>query len=60
VLCPGGVDTDMAGDSRPDLDRSILMAPDEIAETVHFLLTRRGNAVIDQIDLRRNISTPWA
>lgn len=60
VLCPGGVDTDMAGDARPDLDRSLLMGVEEISETVLFLLTRKGNAVIDQINLRREASTPWA
>jgi 3-oxoacyl-[acyl-carrier protein] reductase len=60
VLCPGGVDTEMVSDSRPDLDRDVLMSPEEIAETTLFLLTRKGNAVIDQIDLRRESSTPWA
>jgi len=60
VLCPGGVDTDMAGQARPDLDRSVLMSPDEIADAVVFLVTRRGKAVIDQIDLRRESATPWA
>lgn len=60
AVCPGGVDTQMAGQARPDLDRSVLIQPDEIAEVVLFLVTRRGNAVIDQIDVRRAVSTPWA
>ena len=60
VLCPGGVDTEMISHSRPDLDRSVLMHPDEIADLVVFLVTRRGNAVIDEIHLRRASSTPWA
>ncbi|MCS7061293.1 MAG: SDR family oxidoreductase [Anaerolineae bacterium] len=60
VICPGGVDTDMAGQARPDLDRSVLMSPDEIADAVLFLVTRDGKAVIDQIDLRRESATPWA
>jgi 3-oxoacyl-[acyl-carrier protein] reductase len=60
AICPGGIDTTMAGDARPDLDRSVLMQPQEIAETVLFLVTRRGNAVIDGIQLRRAASTPWA
>jgi len=60
VLCPGGVDTEMVSRSRPDLDRSVLMHPDEIADLVVFLVTRRGNAVIDEIHLRRSASTPWA
>lgn len=60
VICPGGVDTEMAGQARPDLDRSALMSPDEIADAVVFLVTRRGKAVIDQLDLRRESATPWA
>lgn len=60
VLCPGGVDTEMVSRSRPDLDRSVLMHPEEIADLVVFLVTRRGNAVIDEIQIRRSSSTPWA
>jgi 3-oxoacyl-[acyl-carrier protein] reductase len=60
VLCPGGVDTEMVSRARPDLDRSVLMHPDEIADLVVFLVTRRGNAVIDEIRIRRSASTPWA
>lgn len=60
AICPGGVDTEFIGDARPDLDRSLLMQADEIADTVLFLVTRRGNAVIDEIHLHRAASTPWA
>jgi 3-oxoacyl-[acyl-carrier protein] reductase len=60
AVCPGGVDTELAGLARPDLDRSVLMSPEEIAEVVLFLVTRQGNAVIDQVDMRRESSTPWA
>ncbi|NLE43390.1 MAG: SDR family oxidoreductase [Chloroflexi bacterium] len=59
VISPGGVDTGLIGDARPDLDRSVLMSPDEVAEVVVFLVTRRGNAVIDEIRMRRAASTPW-
>ena len=59
AICPGGVDTGMAGQARPDLDRSVLIKPEEIAEVVLFLVTRAGIGVIDQIDLRRESSTPW-
>ncbi|MBD3316880.1 MAG: SDR family NAD(P)-dependent oxidoreductase [Chitinivibrionales bacterium] len=59
VLCPGGVDTELVSRARPDLDRSILMQPEEIADIVMFLVTRKGNAVIDEIDIRRASSTPW-
>jgi len=60
VICPGGVNTEMVSQARPDLDLSVLMQPQDIADAVIFLVTRRGNAVIDQINIRRAASTPWA
>lgn len=60
AICPGGVDTPMVRRARPDLDASVLMEPEEIADLVLFLVTRQGNAVVDQIHVRRAVSTPWA
>ncbi len=60
AICPGGVDTELVSRARPDLDRSVLMRPQEIADAVLFLVTRSGQAVIDEIHLRRAASTPWA
>jgi 3-oxoacyl-[acyl-carrier protein] reductase len=60
AIGPGGVDTDLAGQARPDLERSVLIRPEEIADIVLFLVTRQGNAVIDEIRVRRAASTPWA
>ena len=60
AICPGGVDTQLLSQVRPDLDRSVLMQPEELAEIVLFLVTRQGNAVIDEIHVRRAASTPWA
>lgn len=60
AVCPGGVDTGMIGDARPDLDRSGLMAPAEVAEAVLFLLGQTGNAITDMISLRRRGSAPFA
>ncbi len=60
AILPGTVDTDMGAQARPDLDRSLLIPPAEIAEIVLFLLTRPGNAAIDQIEIRREAATPWA
>jgi len=59
AVCPGGVATDMVKEMRPDIDDDLLMSPDEIADIVLFLVTHRGNAVIDQINVRRAASTPW-
>jgi 3-oxoacyl-[acyl-carrier protein] reductase len=60
AICPGGVDTQLVASARPDLDTSVLMQPEEIADAVLFLVTRAGNAVIDEIHLRRESSMPWA
>ncbi len=60
AVSPGGVDTQLIRQARPDLNPSVLMQPEEIADIVLFLLTRRGNAVIDEIHVRRSSSTPWA
>jgi len=59
AVCPGGVDTDLVASARPDLDRSILMRPEEIAEIVLFLVGQTGNALVDQINVRRAVSSPW-
>jgi len=59
TICPGGVDTEMIARARPDLDRSVLMRPDEIAEIVLFLLTQSGTAVVDEVNVRRATSEPW-
>ena len=60
AVCPGGVHTEFVTNARPDLDTSVLIHPDEIADIVLFLVTRRGNGVIDEIYVRRAASTPWA
>ncbi len=59
TVSPGGVSTDMIREVRPDIDPSDLMAPEEIAETILFLVLMRGNAVIDEVVLRRRKSEPW-
>ncbi len=59
VVCPGAVDTGMVGDVRPDIKREDLIGPDEIAELVLYLVTRRGNAVVDELHVRRAAAAPW-
>jgi 3-oxoacyl-[acyl-carrier protein] reductase len=59
TILPGGVATDLIGQMRPDLKLSELMAPEDIAEIVVFLLTHRSNAVIDDVHVRRASSAPW-
>ncbi|MHB1294462.1 MAG: SDR family NAD(P)-dependent oxidoreductase [Anaerolineae bacterium] len=59
ALCPGGVETDLVTRARPDLDHSVLMTPEEVAAVALFLIEQRGNAVVDQINLRRANAAPW-
>lgn len=59
VICPGGVDTEMVSRVRPDINKDELMAPSEIAEVVVYLVTHKGNAVMDEVHLRRATSSPW-
>lgn len=59
VIAPGGVDTDMVGDARPDLDRSVLIHAEDIADAVEYLLGQDGNAVTDLIQVRRRGNAPW-
>jgi len=59
VICPGAVDTGMVGQVRPDIRREDLIGPDEVAELVLYLVTHRGNAVVDELHLRRAAAAPW-
>ena len=59
LLCPGGVDTGMVARVRPDIAKDELIKPEEIAELVLYLVTHKGNAVIDELHIRRATSTPW-
>jgi 3-oxoacyl-[acyl-carrier protein] reductase len=59
VLCPGGADTDMVGRVRPDIAKDELIKPPEIAELVLYLVTHKGNAVVDELRIRRATSSPW-
>jgi len=59
VICPGAVDTGMVGDVRPDIKKEDLIGPDEIAGLVLYLVTHRGNAVVDELHIRRAAAAPW-
>ena len=58
VICPGGVDTGLIGQVRPDIKKEELIAPEEIAELVLYLVTHKGNAIIDELHIRRATSDP--
>ncbi len=59
AILPGGVDTGMVGDARPDLDTSMLMKPDDIAQAVMYLLSLSDRAAVDEIYIRRSASAPF-
>jgi NAD(P)-dependent dehydrogenase (short-subunit alcohol dehydrogenase family) len=52
-VAPGGVATEMIHTARPDLDPNSLIQPEEVAKTVAFLLSLKGNAQVDEIKIRR-------
>lgn len=60
IICPGAVNTDMARTvSRPDIDMNALIGVEDIADVAEFLLTHRGNAVIDEVQLHRIGKQPF-
>ena len=59
AISPGGVYTDMVKISRPDLSPEGMILPEDIAEIVHFFLSHRTNAVIDEICLHRLGKEPF-
>ncbi len=59
VVSPGGVATDLITSMRPDLLEKALISPEEMADIIWFLLSHRGNAVIDEVNVRRISNEPW-
>jgi 3-oxoacyl-[acyl-carrier protein] reductase len=59
LLAPGGVATEMLAKTRPDLVNTGLIQPEEIAEIIEFLINKRGNAIIDELNIRRNNTQPF-
>jgi 3-oxoacyl-[acyl-carrier protein] reductase len=59
LLCPGGVDTELVQNVRPDIKKEDLIQPEEIAELVLYLVTHKGNAVLDELRIRRAAAPPW-
>jgi 3-oxoacyl-[acyl-carrier protein] reductase len=59
AVLPGGVDTKLVRDARPDLKRAELLLPDDIAQAVEYLLSLSGRAAVDQVYVRRRNSAPF-
>ena len=56
LISPGGVATEMVRKTRPDINPDELIQPEEIAEIVRFIVTKKGAGTIDQFYLRRYTS----
>ena len=60
VISPGAVFTDMIRISRPDLTGEGMLLPEDIAETVLYLIKmRKSAAVADEIRLHRESKEPF-
>ena len=60
VISPGAVFTDMVKISRPDLTGEGMVLPEDIAETVIYLLKMRHTAAVaDEIQLHRETKEPF-
>jgi 3-oxoacyl-[acyl-carrier protein] reductase len=59
VILPGAVDTGLMDALRPDLDKSLLMKPQDVADAVLFLLSLSETAAVDEIYIRRRSSAPF-
>ena len=61
LINPGGVLTDMVRQARPDLppDANDMIAPEDIADIIYFILSHRSNAIIDEINVHRRTKEPF-
>jgi 3-oxoacyl-[acyl-carrier protein] reductase len=59
VILPGGDDTDLIREARPDLNQSVLIYPEDVAKTVLYLLSLSNRAMVDQIVVRRSAASPF-
>lgn len=59
AVLPGGVDTALVREARPDLNASALMQPVDIAQAIEYLLSLSERAAVDQIYIRRRMSKPF-
>lgn len=58
AICPGGVATEMTTSQRPDWQPTALMAPEDLAAAVVYLLSLSPRATIDELPMRRIAADP--
>lgn len=59
ALLTGALDTESVRRVRPDIRKEQLIATEEVAELVLYLVIHQGNAVVDELHLRPATSSPW-
>ncbi|MCE5329101.1 SDR family oxidoreductase [bacterium] len=59
LIHPGGVDTELINYARPDIDKSLLIPPEDIAKTVIYMLKLSDNSWVDEIFIRRRAAKPF-
>ena len=60
VLPPSSVPTPSAPRrTGGDIKKEDLIGPDEIAELVLYLVTHKGNGIVDELHIRRAAAAPW-
>jgi 3-oxoacyl-[acyl-carrier protein] reductase len=59
IIHPGAVDTGLATQARPDIDRKLLIRPEDIADTVLYMLKLSDTAWVDEIIVRRRSAKPF-
>ena len=59
LIHPGAVNTAMGRSARPELDPQGMMAPEDIAQVVLFLLSQSEHSAIDEIYIRRQSGKPF-
>ena len=58
AICPGGVDTRLAGEAMPDRDKTDWMTPEDIAHAALYLTTMSSRMTTDVLHVRRFGSAP--
>jgi len=58
AVCPGGVATEATAAQRPDWNPEELMAPEDVAAAVCYLLSLSRRATVDELPIRRVAADP--
>jgi 3-oxoacyl-[acyl-carrier protein] reductase len=59
AIHPGAVDTGMIAQARPDIESSLLMLPQDVTDTVLYVLGLSDRAWVDELVVRRRAAKPF-